>query len=94
MAGLRLEVRQDHLERLSAATAAIVDASKEDGHRYETGAPNAVDGLNKPSIRLQAAPGDASRDLSLTLVLQTAEHGKRDPIQERIGDGLISIAFE
>lgn len=95
MAGLQVDVKKKHLERLSSATAAIVDSSQGSGSGYETGAPKTVNKLNKPSIRLREASSDASKDLHLTLVLQTAEHGSRKPVQEQIGDsGLVSIAFE
>lgn len=94
MAGLVAEVRPDSLERLVSATAAIVNASKGSEVAYETGAPNSVDGLNKPSIRLRKASADASKDLALTLVLQTPDHHPQEAIQEHIEDGLVSIRFE
>lgn len=96
MAGMVVEVKaDDRRERVSKATAAIADDSKGSSDRYGLGAVNHVDGLYKPSIKLQAPRSGASRDLSLTLVLQTPDHRPQKAIQERVGEeGLISITFE
>lgn len=95
MAGLIVEVKQDRVVPLSTATAAIVNSPMSNYNLYETGAPNGVDKLNKPSIRLRGAGADASKELALTLVLQTPDHRSQQAIRERVGDdGLISIAFE
>ena len=94
IAGVIVEVREGSVNRLSLATAAITDTSSRDSDRYETDVPNAVKKLSKPSIRLQKATVDASKELSLTLVLQSPEHRPQPAIQERINDGLVSIAFE
>ena len=94
MAGVRLEVKNDNLDRLSSATSAIMDTTKRETNKYWTGVPNDVPDLELPSIRLQEANADSKKDLALTLIVQTAEHELRDDIRESIEDGVISISFE
>ena len=96
MAGVMVEVKREQVPRLAEAIAAI--AGVEEGAReYEVGAPNGVEGLDAPSIRVKeaaAGEGAAQRELRLTLVLQTPEHRRQEAIREEVGDGVVAISFE
>lgn len=94
MAGLILEVKKMQLELLSKANAAIADVAHQGAAEYAVGAPNRVEGLDRPSIRLKQAEEGAERDLSLTLVLQTPDHRRQEAIREEVGEGVIAISFE
>lgn len=94
MAGMELEVRGNAVARLEEAMGAIVDADGGGEGGFEVGAPRAVEGLKRPSIRLKEAARGAERELSLTLRLQTPDHRQQEAIRERIGDGVVSITFE
>lgn len=94
MAGITAAIQKDKLENLSLATAAILDESPGEGGRYELGAPKQVPKLMAPVLRLQEASHDATRDLELTLTLQTSAESPRSPIREQIGDGVVRIEFE
>ena len=93
MAGMIQEVKKDRLKKLSDATAAILDLPATEGNDYGIEVPNEVEKLKKPFISLQEPSKESQKDLALTLVLQTGTDDKRDDIQERIGDGVVSIRF-
>jgi hypothetical protein len=95
--GVLLEIQEELFEKLDRANAAVLDVERSAEGVYEVDVPNPVDGVKKPTIRLQQAAPDSKKELALTMILQTGEKGgaARDPISERVGeDGLISIAFE
>ena len=94
MAGMLLEVKKESLDRLSTATAAILNIQKQKNNRYDTHLPNEVAKLKQPTIRLQDASPASDKDLALTLILQTADHSPRDAIRQSIDDGIVSIDFE
>lgn len=94
MAGMLLEIKKENLERLSTATAAILDLPKETSNRYEVNVPNDVKKLKTASLRLQEAQRDSQKDLMLTLILQTGTQNPRAAIRKPIEDGLVSISFE
>lgn len=93
MAGMTQEVEKDRLKQLSDATAAILDVEKKEENKYEVGVPKEVKKLKQPSIKLQEASQESNKALALTLVLQTGTEEPKDAIQERIGDGVVSIRF-
>ena len=94
MAGMLLELRSEHLDRLSTATSAILDSPHQKNNQYETTSPNEVPKLSQPTIRLQERNSESDKDLALTLILQTEDHKPRDSIRQSIDNGVISISFE
>lgn len=94
MAGITLEIKGDSFKNLSAANAAVLDESEDDSGRYRLGAPNKIEKLMPPTLKLQEAAKDSDRDLELTLTLQTSESSPRSSIREKIGDGVVRIEFE
>ena len=94
MAGVTLDIKGDLLKNLSAANSAVLDENEGDGGRYRLGAPNKIEKLMPPTLKLQEAAKDSDRDLELTLTLQTSESSPRSSIHEKIGDGVVRIEFE
>lgn len=94
MAGLFVEVAEEHLSRLSKATAAAIDREHREDGKYRADVPNHVESATDSSIELQKLQPGSSKQLALTLRLQTAKHERREPIKQTIDGGIISITFE
>ena len=92
MAGVKLEVRENDLSRLTTATAAILDRDSNKDGRYPLDVPREVSGVSKPFVRIGKAAANDELDMRLSLVLYSA-HAVQD-IHQRYGDGEVSILFE
>lgn len=94
MAGVAVEFKKDDLDHFSTATAAILGDTRRQDNEYSTHAPNEVEKMKQPTIRLHERASDSDMDLALTLILQTAGHETGGDIGERIDGGVVSIKFE
>lgn len=95
VAGVSVSVDDGRVGAVKSSVQAIVG-----NDMCVLGAPEPVEGLKEPWVRVQAAEedGEASGSvLRLALVLQTAGGGGSDAprdIRQRVGDGQVDILFE
>lgn len=97
MAGVQVEVDASRVTALGSAIWAIVDASESSEGRHDIKAPHHVDGLKKPSLRVQSAGKEGASGgsaLHLTLALQAPTQKPAPDIRHKIDNGTVSIRFE
>lgn len=97
MAAVQVEVDATHMTALDKALAAILDVSQNLDSCYDIRAPDQVDSLKKPCLRIQSAEKQDMENaaaLYLTLVLQAPIQKPAPDIRHKIDNGTVSILFE
>lgn len=95
MDGIVIEIVNDQVGRIDRALGAITEEGRKGKNAFPTGTPFDIGRTQGPTIEVkeQYSSGELDQGVRLTLVLQSPAKDGLPDIEQKIGDGKVSIRF-